>query len=57
MKNNFKNRIILRSLLITVTFRVLLTSYFVLKKEQKSLQVEGKKITVNSYCKDSQKSY
>lgn len=51
MKNNFKNNIILRSLLITVTFCVLLTSYFVLKKEQIVLQVEGKKITVNSYCK------
>ena len=51
MKNNFKNNIILRSLLITVTFCVLLASYFVLKKEQIVLQVEGKKITVNSYCK------
>lgn len=46
-----KNNIILRSLLITVTFCVLLTSYFVFKKEQIVLQVEGKKITVNSYCK------
>ena len=51
MKNNFKNNIILRSLLITVTFCVLLTSYFVFKKEQIVLQVDGEKITVDSYCK------
>ncbi len=51
MKNSFKNNIILRSLLITVTFCVLLTSYFVVKKEQIVLHVKGEEITVNSYCK------
>lgn len=46
-----KNKIIFRSLLITVTFCVILTSYFVLKKDQIVLQVKGEEITVNSYCK------
>lgn len=46
-----KNKIIFKSLLITVTLCVILTSYFVLKKEQIVLQVKGEEITVNSYCK------
>ena len=51
MKNNFKNNIIFRSLLITLSFCVLLASYFILKKEQIALQVNGKVTTVNSYGK------
>ena len=56
MKNNFKNNIILRSLLITATFCVLLTSYFVFKKEQIVLQVDGKKTTVRFLLQDSERA-
>ena len=50
MKNNFKNNIVLRSLLIVVTFCIIFTSYFILKKEQIVLHLNGKEIVVDSYC-------
>lgn len=51
MKNNLKKNLILRSLLITVTFCVLLASYFIFKKEQMVIHIKGKEMTVNSYSK------
>lgn len=46
-----KNNIVFRSLLISLSFCVLLASYFILKKEQIVVQVNGKSTTVNTYCK------
>lgn len=51
MKNKLRKNIILRSLLITISFCILFASYFILKKENMILKFDGKEITVNSYCK------